>query len=124
MSSNFIIPLVIYPYDVMFSIGQSDYELENNLKNFGLNIIDELKLPTSTKARTYQTESNQTIIRLREEYSFGILAHEVFHAVSLILNQIGMPLEVFVSDEAYAYLIQYIIEQFELKTNLIHATTQ
>ena len=38
------------------------------------------------------------------DYSF--LAHECFHATSHVLQRAGMPLENFVSSEAYAFLLE------------------
>jgi hypothetical protein len=114
---NIIIPLVVYPFDVMVSMGQSDEELGDILKKHGIE-IDEypscLFENETVMARTVLFLTNQTLIRLREKpedsTSFGHLHHEVFHAVSFILHRIGLP-HTLESEEAYAYLIQYLTEQ-------------
>lgn len=110
---NFIIPLVIYPFDVMVSIGQSDKELYPILKKFGVDTEDDNLLTHSNtqRGRTILFKGNQTLIRMYESKTtpvwFGNLAHEIFHAVEFILERAGMKLTLD-SDEAYAYLIGYL----------------
>lgn len=121
---NFIVPLAVYPFDVMFSVGQTDDELKQSLQE---NMLDEhvnifleddclFNMPITCKARTvHNLIGGQTVLRLRgvpgtgEER--GHLAHEIFHATDFILRRIGLKLTED-SDEAYAYVIQYLTEQF------------
>lgn len=123
--SNFIIPLVVYPFDIMVSIAQDDATfkaaLEKHLPpNCKKDIEDDpdiltMGIPTNGRTLNLQT-GYQTIIRLKD-YPAGprghaIVAHEIFHACTFVLWRVGLPLEVMKTDEAYAYLIDYVTEQF------------
>lgn len=108
MGKNIIIPLVIYPFDLMVSINQSDKDLSLELLRYGIDDISELVLSETIRGRTIMYDTNQTVIRLKS-LDISVLCHEVFHAVAFILSKVGIPLEVMKSDEAYAYLIEYII---------------
>lgn len=108
MGKNIIIPLVVYPFDIMVSINQSDKDLSIELIRYGIEDISELVLSETTRGRTVMFEGNQTVIRLRS-LDTPVLCHEVFHAVTFILSKVGIPLEVMKSDEAYAYLIEYVV---------------
>ncbi len=119
---NFIIPLVIYPFDIMFSVGESDKRLKNTLKKtlhkdaFEIAYNDDFLLgfnPNTKEAgqTLFIKGHQQTVIRLGKKPSHGIVAHEIFHAVMLLMNFLKMPLSL-ENDEAYAYLIGYITEQF------------
>lgn len=117
-SKNFIIPLIIYPFDVMISIGQTDIELIKSVKKYGLtkdDIHELLDLPTTLQGRAVLLfETNHSFIRLKKSpkttKEFGTLAHEIFHSVDFILRTIGITLSKD-SDEAYAYLIGYLTEK-------------
>ncbi len=115
---NFIIPLVVYPFDVMVSVDESDEELQKTLNKYvydpnGIGLI--MNLPRTTQGRCIMLDCNQTIIRLKRQLhrhdTLANASHEIFHAVSFILQRIGMKMEVGVSDEAYAYLIAYLSKE-------------
>lgn len=121
-SLNFIIPLVVYPFDVMVSIDETDEELSKRLKGFsydqdGVELL--MNLPPTTQGRCVMLSSNQTVIRLKKQLTkhqnIANVSHEIFHAVTFILNRIGMKMEVEVSDEAYAYLIAYLTSEIYKK---------
>ena len=119
-SHNFIIPLVVYPFDVMVSIGQTDQELKKILKKHGVNTKSGLwKYGKNGVGRAVVFETNQTLIRLprvpKTPKELGSLNHEIFHAVTFIMHRIGMKLIVCKSDEAYAYLIGYLTEQILIR---------
>lgn len=111
-SLNIIIPLIVYPFDVMVSIAESDDVLFDKLKTKGIDITGiDFSHSSSQKGRTIIFRSNQTLIRIYKlgetpEF-YGTLAHEIFHAVEFIAEKIGLKLTDD-SDEAYAYLIGYI----------------
>lgn len=113
---NIVIPLVVYPFDVMVSLGESDEILFAHLKKKGVDYLDvSLDHYSDTqRGRTVMFKGNQTLIRmyeLRETAEwYGNLAHEIFHAVEFIMERIGMRLTID-SDEAYAYLIGYITKE-------------
>jgi len=91
---NFIIPLVIYPFDVMVSIGQTNYEIRKELELLDLP-EDDIQLALFeneyVQGRAVMFSSNQTLIRIRHypktPEQFGALAHEIFHAVTLLCGR-------------------------------------
>jgi hypothetical protein len=127
-SFNVVIPLVIYPFDVMVSCGQSDEELIKELTKKGVDAEEEKHLwqlasPTAP-GRTAMFSRGQTILRLRNfpdtSFDYGCLAHEVFHAVTFIMWKIGMKFKIMKSDEAYAYLVGYLTEQIMEVIGKVH----
>lgn len=107
---NFIIPLVVYPFDVMISIGQTDAELKKIIEKTTTEWNDNMKCVG--KGLFYMTKENQSLIRLwnypttNEDY--GTLQHEIFHCVTHILDRVGMKFVLQKSDEAYSYLVGYL----------------
>ena len=117
---NFIVPLVVYPFDIMFSIGETDNKLMKTLKKrlpkYAYNICKEddclLNFNQMDNGRTLMlTDSGQTIVRLGKNPSHATIAHEIFHCVEFLMRKLNMSLTLD-NDEAYAYLIGYITEQF------------
>lgn len=112
-ASNFIIPLEVYPFDVMVSIGQTDAELKKSLERKSVEWEDKMCLKGN--GLFYMNSQNQSIIRVRfipvNPVDYGVLQHEIFHAVTFILDRIGMKFMLLKSDEAYAYLVGYLTEQ-------------
>lgn len=118
-SQNFIISGSVYPFDIMFSINQSDSELKKSLKpkcKDWKRVSKELILSESSQGRTLMTNGNQTIVRLcnydGSPKQLGILSHEIFHACTFILQEAGVVYTFDISDEAYAYLIGWITQSF------------
>jgi hypothetical protein len=123
-SLNFIVPLVIYPFDVMVSLGEKDEDVIKRLKKTNVqesefHLIEMDGKPGQGRAVIF--DCGASIIRLwnyptyAEDY--GSLAHEIFHIVSFVMYKIGQPLEVRVSDESYAYLIGYLTKEIYKKIN-------
>lgn len=114
-----VVDLVVYPFSVMVAFGVSDDEMREHLSRYSLpedDIVPALFGDNVTvKGRTVMFSNNATLIRTRHfpvsVTQYGQLQHEIFHAVCFIMEQVGMPLQVMVSDEAYAYLIQYLTTQ-------------
>lgn len=121
-SYNFIIPLVIYPFDMMVSLGEPDDVLISKLKKAGVDVGDaNIKSHSTTnRGRCVIFESGQTLIRMFQLKNtpewYGFLQHEVFHAVEFIMERIGMRLTID-SDEAYAYLIGYLTTEIYKRIN-------
>jgi hypothetical protein len=122
--ANFIVDLKVYPFHVMFSFTQTDDELLKCLKKYNIDTRgDSWKLEKTVRGRCVSFKDNQTLIRLRNypktTEDFGVLAHEIFHAVSFIMYKVGMKLKIDCSDEAYAYLIGFLTEECLTKLNEI-----
>lgn len=123
MPTNFIIKLVVYPFEIMVSIDEPDEVLFARLVKYGNPIESCERMLTMDDTGNYGKcaifDTNQTVIRLRvtkNKYEFyNTVAHEVFHAATFILDRIGMKLELMVSDEAYAYLVGFITAEIYIK---------
>ena len=118
-SINKLIPLHIYPFDVMVSINQTDKQFEKVLNKYGIYSEEDggifsLSQSQYRVGRTVMFSNDQTAMRLNYYPStakdFGLVQHEIFHCVEFILGSVGMNLTAD-SDEAYAYLIQFITEK-------------
>lgn len=119
---NFIIPFVIYPFDVMFSIGQTDDEVRIELEKY-LNIermdllMDACELKKSFGLAVRLWEGGSFLIRIKGNPNsakfHATVNHEIFHVVHDLLDGIGIKLSND-SEEAYAYVIGYLTEQFYL----------
>lgn len=112
-SKNFIIPLVVYPFDVMVSIGETDEQLKKVFKKYDIPVLDYFEHRV-TKGRCSFLVGNQSLLRFRtyQDADHETIAHEIFHAVSNIMCFINMPLKNGDNDEAWAYLIGYITQEF------------
>ncbi len=109
-SQNFIIPLVVYPFGVMVSIRESNKELEERFKTFDVAYKDYFKQDFKAGKCTL-FDSGQTVIRFIGYPDSGLIAHEVFHCVTCLLDHIGMPFNIDHNDEAHAYLIGYLTNE-------------
>ena len=124
---SFVVKGTVYPFDVLFSFGQSDVELLELLIEQGIKINEDderLRFDIDKKClegRAFMLETGQTVVRMPVVPVYartrGILAHEIFHAVEFILNRIGVRHHVRKSGEAYAYLIGYLTEQCYYELN-------
>lgn len=116
--SYFIIPLIVYPFDVMVSIDETDKVLLKRLIKYG-NTETEcqplFRMSNTCRGRYFLLPSNQSVIRLiQEDNKYNILetiSHEIFHAVTYIMNTLGGKLKLAVSDEPYAYLTGYLTKE-------------
>lgn len=119
-SGNFIIPLVVYPFDVMISVGESDKQVRSAVRKRlhadDFTVFDGdphlFHMVNGCHARTVHNPfGGQTVIRFESEPDHGIVAHEIFHAVNYVLTRVGITLSQD-SDEAYAYLLHYVVSQY------------
>lgn len=112
----FIVENDIYPFDIMVSVDEEQEVLAKRLIDTGQDeefVNEIIKLPKNTLARSGIFESNCLLLILKvngkNRYDLmSIIAHEVFHLTTLIMDRIGMKFQIGVSDEAYAYLIAKI----------------
>jgi hypothetical protein len=121
----FFIKIDIYPFDIMVSIGEDNETLLRRLKRYGnkeSDCYDVTNISDTVQAITVILPSNQSIIRFRElentTQTHGLIAHEIFHVATFIMDRVGMKFELMVSDEAYAYLIGKITREFYKKVKI------
>lgn len=123
---NFILPLIVYPFPIMISIGENDDSLKKALKKYiwDENIrkeveADVLNIGSTVRGRVVMTTCNRSIVRIAEypksPEDFGNLAHEIFHTVVFILDRAGVSFFSGQPNEAYAYLIGYITTEIHKK---------
>lgn len=116
---NHIIELVVYPYDVMVSFGQTDEELKEVLSTYKLDEhdIDKAMFGSNetVQGRAVAFSNNASLIRLRHypvtSKDYGNLAHEIFHCATFVMERVGIKFDLNVSDEAYAYLVGYLTKE-------------
>ena len=117
---NFIISLDVYPFDIMVSVGEESAVLFKKLIKAGVSDKEVLlaEYENIGDARYCLFEDGQSLIRIKSvpktPKEYGHLQHEIFHCASAILWRIGMKLKIKTSDEAYAYLIQFLTERIYL----------
>lgn len=121
---RFSIPLVIYPLSVVVSMGETDAELLKALKkewpHKPAHEIEESQLfdngPWDGMLVTFA--NNEIVLRLKRKpktcADYGSLAHEIFHAVDMVMLRVGMKLHPN-SNEAYAYLTSYLTTEIYKK---------
>lgn len=117
--------MVVYPFDIMFSINETDKQFKKSIESkLHPEHFDQFMTDTSIPkmensipgtARTVRLSSGQTIVRINHfentPQMHGVLAHEIFHAIEFLFRRIEIVL-CNKSDEAYAYAIGYLTEQF------------
>lgn len=108
-----VIRLVVFPYDILVASNTSVVAVKKYLDNkFDIKLSDEAVeiLSSSGIGHTLRLEDKQTLIYFPSTPDVGLVAHEVYHAVYLILQTMGItPSDD--SDEIYAYLIEYIMRE-------------
>ena len=122
---NFIIKLVVFPYDIYVSVDESDEVLSQALISLGVKEEDFLFLMNmreTTSGRYDLLKSNQSVIRIKscsDKYTMiDTIAHESLHAVTFIFDHMGLELKLDISDEAYAYAIGYVTSEICRRLNL------
>jgi len=65
---RFIVPLKVYPFDVMVSFGETNEQLEKVLRGIGITADDDIELAMlrsdTISGRACMFSSNQSLIRL------------------------------------------------------------
>lgn len=108
---------MIYPFDLIVFFGGTYTEIEVYLKDVLPEYIHtEINtLDRNSSGRTVMFSSGQTVIKLKNKPTHGVIAHEIFHAVEFLFNRLGSKLTLS-SDEAYAYMIEYITNEIYKKS--------
>lgn len=120
---NKIIPISIYPFDLMVSLGETDLQFTESLNKFNIkpencNEVELFRLngKNTLRGRTVMFSGGQIVIRLNfkprliNSSQMALLQHEIFHSVGFLMSEINTPLNES-AHEAYAYLIQYLTEK-------------
>lgn len=111
---NTIISLEIYPFDIMFSFNESDKKLFKKLKKLKIPKKEIKNCKLESNGLYLRFSNNTSLIRLpwipKSPYEISILTHEVLHAVVSIFRVIDLPLS-YKSEEAYTYLLDFIINK-------------
>ena len=107
-----IIPLDVYGHDIVISIGQSDDDLYEEIKeNISKKKFDKRFANQTSIATTFKLETGCIIIRFTDNIDNpGIVAHEAFHAIVFLFKKIGIEY-CYESEEAYAYALEYLTNQ-------------
>ena len=108
-----IIKLDLFPYDIMIAYDVLVDDIKSRLnEKYDIKIDDdgEKLLRGSRLAHTLKLRNNAVLIYFPAKPTNGIIAHEVFHAVWMILATMGVAPSVD-SEEVYAYMLEYIISK-------------
>jgi len=107
-----IIPLDVYGHDIVISIGQSDDDLYEQIKeNISRKQFDKHMANQKSIATTHKLKTGAILIRFKDDINDpGIVAHEAFHAVVFLFKKIGIDFA-YESEEAYAYTLEYLTNQ-------------
>lgn len=116
-----VISLVIYPYDVLVSFGQSDEDLKKDLKKLGVKWEERFSTPADYDGYFTHLKGGG-LLRLidypKTPKQYGHLQHEIFHAAETCLQYLGFKLTDD-SCEAYAYIIGYLTEKIYTKMQTV-----
>lgn len=111
-----IIPVEIYCTEIVVSIGQTDDEIFDECKKrwewdkYEDTVISAVSCQSLAN---FSFNSKMLMIRFKEkEPKDGLIAHEAFHASFRILNSIGLNPS-YETEEAYAYLLDYIVNKIK-----------
>lgn len=107
-----VIPIEVYGHDVVISVGQSDDDLYEEIKeNISKKKFDKRFANQTSIATTFKLETGCIIIRFKDDIDNpGIVAHEAFHAIVFLFKKIGIEF-CYESEEAYTYALEYLTNQ-------------
>jgi hypothetical protein len=107
-----IIPLDVFAHDIVVSIGQSDEDLYEEIKeNISKKKFDKRMANQKSIATTFKLKTGAILIRFKDDIDNpGIVAHEAFHAIVYLFEKIGIDFA-YESEEAYAYSLEYLTTQ-------------
>jgi hypothetical protein len=107
-----VIPIDVYGHDIVVSIGQSDEDLYEEIKeNISKKKFDKKMTNQKSIATTFKLKTGCILIRFKDDIDNpGIVAHEAFHAIVYLFEKIGIEYA-YQSEEAYAYTLEYLTNQ-------------
>lgn len=124
MGKSFIIKVDLYNHDILFSFGQDKAQLKKVLSRYFKGnklkeLIKDLNISESQGGKCALLETGQIIVRMPTKPSItdedfpmkmANLQHEIFHAVSFLMQHIGTRLSQS-TEEPYAYAIGYVTQK-------------
>lgn len=110
---NRIIPIDIYNTDMLLVVGTEE-ELRESLEEYlekedakdAYNVMAE-DISDISLGRSASLSGGQVVLWIPNKDDKGTLAHEIFHVVCYVMENVGISL-CHESNEAYGYLIGYI----------------
>lgn len=114
-----VIPIEVYGHDIVVSIGQTDNDLYEHIKeNISEKKFDKRFSNQKSIATTFKLKTGCILIRFKDNIDNpGIVAHEAFHAIVYLFEKIGIEYA-YESEEAYAYALEYLTNQIlKIKQN-------
>lgn len=108
----FIVNCQVYPFEILVYYEKNKKQLIKYLQTIlPANTIKELNKLTLSRGKSIMFSSGQTLLWLERKpktvFDLAVLSHEIFHCACFILARVGIKYSK-KSDEAFAYLIQYI----------------
>lgn len=119
MNAFKVIPLEVYGHDVVVSIGQTDKDLYEQIKeNISKKDFKKHMAKQTAIATTHKLRTGGILIRFKDDIDNpGIVAHEAFHAIVFLFKKIGISF-CYESEEAYTYGLEYLTNQIlNIKTD-------
>lgn len=114
----FVLEYPLYRHSLLVCFGSTDAEVYAYFadRKYALTDAERKALLINGTGRTTILLGGNTVLRTKNvpRRGSGVLAHEIFHAVELLMERIGMTLTE-ASDEAYAYLIQWLTDELGRK---------
>jgi hypothetical protein len=107
-----VIPIDVFGHDIVVSIGQTDEDLYEEIKeNISKKKFDKKMTNQKSIATTFKLKTGCILIRFKDDIDNpGIVAHEAFHAIVYLFEKIGIEYA-YESEEAYAYTLEYLTNQ-------------
>jgi hypothetical protein len=116
----FIVPLHIYPFDVLVSVGQTDKEFEKLLSKYGVLNDFKYQMDNTTRVGKFVMFGDSRVV-LRFKYYpttpkiIATVSHESQHAVFAMFDVIGIKFSQ-ESEESYTYTTGYLVEEILKKS--------
>ena len=114
-----VIPIEVYGHDVVVSIGQTDKDLYEQIKeNISKKDFKKHMAKQTAIATTHKLRTGSILIRFKDDVDNpGIVAHEAFHAIVFLFKKIGIQF-CYESEEAYTYALEYLTSEIlKIKTD-------
>ena len=117
----FIVGCGIFPFEIMVCFGDKSKMFKSLEKYISKCDLIDFKKRTFKKGCYSMFNGGQSLIWIYRKpldiQDLSLLNHEIFHAVTYILERVGITLSES-SEETYAYLTQYLTEKIYNELNI------